>query len=181
MSTSRHESIFNKYPKYKDDLIRLYEREGKQLCDKIKTETKKFKKNKKIWKEKVNKWFFNTATLESLVLNRSLRGLKYKLKPLKDNEPDYKLLKNAFDSDGTEHNLLKKCKIKDLKIHKIVSTDNTEENEGNGEHLLLLHGTKGQNIQGILKEGFKPSTDGTYGTGVYMTNSFTIASGYGTC
>ena len=36
-------------------------------------------------------------------------------------------------------------------------------------NLMLFHGTKQKFTSGILKEGFKNSTNGWYGQGVYMT------------
>ena len=36
-------------------------------------------------------------------------------------------------------------------------------------------------MEGILKTGFKPSVEGSYGPGVYLTNNFDYAYSYGNC
>ena len=61
--------------------------------------------------------------------------------------------------------------------------DNSENKSNNidGSSLLLLHGTEGKNVKGILKEGFKPSRKGALDSGVYLTNHFSLARGYGNC
>ena len=45
----------------------------------------------------------------------------------------------------------------------------------------MLHGTHGPNVEGILKEDFRPSQAGAFGPGIYLTNSFQMAFKYGSC
>ena len=64
-----------------------------------------------------------------------------------------------------------------MKIYRVVSNDNTQPSDSS--KVLWLHGTEAPNVEGILKTGFKPSKKGSYGAGVYMTDSFSYASNYG--
>ena len=41
-----------------------------------------------------------------------------------------------------------------------------------------MHGTKAENVMGILQEGFMPSRSGRYGPGVYLTNDCLFAAAY---
>ena len=113
-----------------------------------------------------------------------LPGFKYKLELLKNNDPDYKLLENSikfddnFETENSRYQLDIRNKIKDLKIYRVVSNDNIAKESSDSNQILLLHGTKAQNVEGILKTGFNPSKNGSYGPGVYLTNSFDYAYNY---
>ena len=108
------------------------------------------------------------------------------------HDSDYKLLKQSLDLDSETNTFsgtaLKKHRgLKDkntvYKMYRVrTAVDVVAQSEtSNNSNILLLHGTRGQNIEGILKEGFKPSQDGRFGPGVYLTNSFRMASRYGNC
>ena len=116
-----------------------------------------------------------------------LPGFKYKLELLKTNDPDYKLLEKSikfddnFETENSRYQLDIRNKIKDLKIYRVVSNDNIAKESSDSNQILLLHGTKAQNVEGILKTGFNPSQKGSYGPGVYLTNSFRYAYSYSEC
>ena len=68
-------------------------------------------------------------------------------------------------------------------IYKVKPADYSVKKSGNthGSNLLLLHGTKGKNVEVILKEGLKPYRKGALSSGVYLTNNFSLARDYGNC
>ena len=43
---------------------------------------------------------------------------------------------------------------------------------------MLFHGTSATNAVGIIRNGFRPSTSGSFGPGVYLTASPTVAARY---
>ena len=55
-------------------------------------------------------------------------------------------------------------------MYRVNPTDATENETKTSKKLklLLLHGTKGSNVAGILKVGFKPSKIGTFGPGEFI-------------
>ena len=114
--------------------------------------------------------------------NSVLSGFKYKLELLKTNDPDYELLENSIKFDdnfeNSRYQLDIRNKIKGLKIYRVVSNDIIAKESRDSNQILLLHGTKAQNVEGILKTGFNPSKKGSYGPGVYLTNSFDYAYNY---
>ena len=110
-----------------------------------------------------------------------LHGFKYKLELLKNNDPDYKLLESSinFSDELTDKNFIHQLdlrqKTKGLRIYRVVSNDNISTLSSDSNQILLLHGTKAQNVEGVLKTGFNPSQKGSYGPGMYLTNSFDYA------
>ena len=118
-------------------------------------------------------------------------GFKYKLKPLKNDDADYKLLESSIrSSDKLEKDYQTTSDInrpdanrksRALKIYRVVSTDGLSEgsNASDYSQLLLLHGTQARNVEGILKTGFEPSRDGRLGAGVYLTDSIDFAQTFG--
>ena len=113
-----------------------------------------------------------------------LPGFKYKLELLKTNDADYELLESSinFGDELTDksfkHQLDLRLKAKGLKIYRVVPNNNISIEPSDSNQILLLHGTKAQNVEGILKTGFNPSKNGSYGPGVYLTNSFDYAYNY---
>ena len=114
-----------------------------------------------------------------------LPSFKYKLKLLKNIDPDYKLIESSinFNNDITtnknyRYQLDVRRKTNGLKIYRVLSNDIISTRSSDCDQILLLHGTKAQNVEGILKTGFKPSQTGSYGPGVYLTNSFDYAYNY---
>ena len=45
---------------------------------------------------------------------------------------------------------------------------------------MLFHGTSACNAMGIIEGGYKPSTKGSFGAGVYLTSSSTVAASFST-
>ena len=160
----------------KSKLNNLCNEEKQRINGEIDKTMKQFENEKENIVSEVPKMFYNAPKFN----NPSLADFKYKLVLLNDKDLDCIFMKKTIDS------AIERCfDSKDivLKIHKVVSTDNTvtESETLNCSNLLLLHGTKGQNVEGILKEGFKPSEIGSRGPGIYLTNSFQIAARYGKC
>ena len=92
----------------------------------------------------------------------------YSLEEMLSTNDDYIQIKKCFDNtmlngDGAEIS----------KIYRVTKKPSLREQKSN--HLLLFHGTTRINAIGILKEGFKASTQGIHGPGVYMTASSTCA------
>ena len=114
----------------------------------------------------------------------ALPGFKYKLELLKTNDADYEFLESSIKSnENFSTKILKyllkiKHKTEGLKIYRVVSNDKNLKESSDSNQILLLHGTKAQNVKGILKTGFNPSKNGSYGPGVYITNSFSYAYDY---
>ena len=91
-----------------------------------------------------------------------LPGFKYKLELLENNDPDYKLLERSinFSDESTDnfiHQLDLQQKSEGLKIYRVVTNDKISTRSSDSDQILLLHGTKAQNVEGILKTGFIPS------------------------
>ena len=92
----------------------------------------------------------------------------YVLEVMESTNDDYILIKKCFDeiiSDGHVPKL--------SKIYRVGKRGET--NEQKSDNLMLFHGTTRVNAVGILEEGFKPSTRGKHGPGVYLTESASCA------
>ena len=163
------------YPSHQSSLIKCFETEEKNLRDDIARLQSEFCKTKEEIKRKIKELLVNKVDKLSGVVNHQL---KYKIKPLVENHKDYQLLKKAITEDDLDFYYEENRKIK---IHRVVPTDLSSNKTciSESSNTLLLHGTKTSNIEGILKIGFKPSTMGSYGPGVYLTDSYSLASVYG--
>ena len=96
-------------------------------------------------------------------------NFNYKVVQLDENSQEYTTIKQAFpEKENTVFTIYK------------VSQQIANQSD-NVSCALLLHGTKGPLLEGILKEGFKPSRDGSKGSGVYLTNDYETAGFYGSC
>ena len=60
------------------------------------------------------------------------------------------------------HQLYIRNKTKGLKISRVVSNNTISSKSSGSDQILLLHGTKAQNVEGFLKTGFNPSKRGSY-------------------
>ena len=161
------------YPNCRSFLQSIVEKE-KDKMNLVRDETvKMFEKAKELCE-------YDVANFKKSVLP----GFKYKLELLKNNDPDYELLKDSIgfnDNSTTMNARLRfelKQKTKALKIYRIVPNETFSIKSSNSDQILLLHGTKAQNVEGILKTGFDPSQKGSHGPGVYLTNSFSYAYDY---
>ena len=126
-----------------------------------------------------------------------LSGSKYKLDLLNKEDADYKLLKSTFSLNDPECTPITKeimnqltggkinveDKTRALKIYRVTDKTPTESNDSTSfmtsQNVLLLHGTKASNVEGILMTGFDPSRKGSHGPGLYLTDSFSFALQYG--
>ena len=159
------EEFLKNNPNYKAFLTNYIEKEKAEIYYEVGTAKKeelieKFKK------------LYNVATFKKSVLPK----FKYKLELLKNDNSDLKLLKESLSL-----NELYDWKTNNtVTLYRVISTDNcsTESKNSHYTQYLLLHGTKPPNVEGILKTGFKPSEKGSYGPGVYITNSIKCAYGY---
>ena len=99
----------------------------------------------------------------------------YVLEVMESTNDDYILIKKCFDaimSDDQELTL--------SKIYRVAKRDNNDKSEQNSDNLMLFHGTIRKNAVGILEEGFKPSSGGKHGPGVYLTESPSCAAEFST-
>ena len=161
------------YPNCRSFLQSIVEKE-KDKMNLVRDETvKMFEKAKELCE-------YDVANFKKSVLP----GFKYKLELLKTNDLDCEFLENSIKSnDNFLTKILKyllgiKNKTEGLKIYSVVPNDNILTESSDSSQILLLHGTKAQNVEGILKTGFNPSKKGSYGPGVYLTNSFKYAYDY---
>ena len=169
------EDFLKSSPNCKDFLTDLIEK--KEI--KMNEEMEKYKKEALV--EKAKEFIqYDTANFKT----SSSEGFKYKLELLNKDDSDYKLLESSFDTNHrAPHNMLYSirhemtaCKSDEneriLNIFRVVPIDKTlkESNTSSCSNILLLHGTKAPNVEGILRTGFKPSQ--TYGPGVYLTDDF---------
>ena len=166
--------FIEKFSGCQSTLRNLCNEEKERISREIEHETNQFEKEKENLVSEAKEIFHNTLKFKGSNLPES----KYKLVLLTTTDVDFIFLKEAIDS-GLESII----NIEDivLKIHRVVSTDNTETECKNLTGSNLLHGTNGQNVEGILKEGFNPSQSGRKGSGIYLTNSFEMAAFYGKC
>ena len=176
----------------KNILRNLCNKEIERTNKEIELIRKEFEKTKEKFVEEANELFeHNTLNFE-----RTIPNFKYKLELLKSDDLDYKVIKdsvgldslpdffadylgNKYDQpeDKTEDERVV-FKIFRIKLNKNVLN---EPELSKDSSLLLLHGTKGKRVEGILREGFKPSGCGKYGPGIYLTDSFEKAFEYGEC
>ena len=68
--------------------------------------------------------------------------------------------------------------LKHAKIYKIKSYVESSDPDCKLGNCVLFHGTSRKNSRKILKEGYKNSTGGYFGRGVYMTESIDYAAHY---
>ena len=83
---------------------------------------------------------------------------------MESSNDDYKLIKRSF-----EDAMFKKYDVETHKIYRV--RERHETNEKKSDNMLLFHGTNIDGVVGILDEGFKQSTRGNFGPGVYLSAS----------
>ena len=182
---SNNKKLYELIKRYGYSSRNLSNEEKDKISKEIENAAKDFDEIKKdLIKEASELFEYNTSNFK-----QSSEGLKYQLELLKKNEPDYNLLKESLDLDSKtdtfsetlfKNDLDLKNKNIVIKIYRVRTTADVvaQSQTSNNSCLLLLHGTRGQNIEGILKEGFRPSQSGKFGPGVYLTNSSRIAFRY---
>ena len=114
---------------------------------------------------------------------KDFSGFKYKAELLQNDDPDHKTLREALGLDSEIVSSAGLQNVAGFKIYRVKASGDevSKPKISDDRNILLLHGTEISNIEGILKEGLKPSQRGKHGPGVYSTNSVTTASNFGTC
>ena len=163
---SKLEEFLKNNPSYKSFFCDYMEQQKTKINKKVGTD----KKEEII--EKFEK-LYNVAGFKKFFLPE----FKFKLELLKKENSDFKLLEESLSLNE----IYDWKTINTVNIYRVISNDNTstESKTSNSSQILLLHGTKAPNVEGILKTGFKPSEKGFYGPGVYLTDSVNIAYDYG--
>ena len=187
-SEEKLDEFIKKYSGPQDILLNLCKNEKDRTTEEIELINKEFEKTKEYLVKEANELFkHKTFNFES-----SISNFKYKVEPLGIDEPDYKVLKNSVGLDclpdvfadqlGENYKQSKDKKVA-FKIFRVTLNNNVlkESEDSKDSSLLLLHGTNGKNVEGILKEGFRPSRSGLYGPRVYLTDSFKYAFEHGIC
>ena len=102
------------------------------------------------------------------------KGFKYDLQKLDSKLDEFLLVKKFFNitikkSVHVYKDNIYSHQLKDFEIHKVM-TDSKPARGVNekSNNLMLFHGTDEKGANGILKEGFKNSSFGRFGQGVYM-------------
>ena len=164
------EAFLKRYPDIEKSIEDIFNSEEKKLQSRLTVERAEYDYQKGHLIEDIMKQV-DFLILKGAVDFKVLPGYKYRLGQLEKDDLDFKLIKGSLDLNETD---------KTLNIFRIVSNQNNidESDISDPSKLLLLHGTPGGNVNGILKEGFKPSERGSYGPGVYMTNSLNMAARY---
>ena len=101
------------------------------------------------------------------------RNSQYFVKQIESTHDDYKLIRKSF-----EDTMLGSCTVETHKIFRVVERNSDERSEQKNRNMLLFHGTNLDGVVGILQEGFRPSTAGHCGPGVYLTASSNVAAGF---
>ena len=179
------EEFLKKNPNFKDFLRGYIEKEEEQIKKKLEEEKVELSENVK---SNFKKHFdYDVENFKK----QSLPGFKYQLELLEKSDRDFKLLKKSLNMNKNNSSLplakLKRPKLhlkgrnQNLKIYRVIPTDSTvtESSTSSSSKVLLLHGTKAPNVEGILKIGFKPSEKGRYGPGLYLIDSIDYAYNYG--
>ena len=179
---SKLEKFLKGNPEYKDFFDEIIEKEKEAIHKDVDHELKE----KLIQKSKA----FVDYDVENFK-KPSCCDFKYKLELLENSDNDFQVLEKALKPKETEcllHNhadktksLHSKVETKKLNVYRVIPTELKAKESGSScfSKLLLLHGTKARNVEGILKTGFEPSQNGKYGPGVYLTDSIDCAYEYG--
>ena len=111
-------------------------------------------------------------------------SFKYNLEKLDSTSDEFILVKQFFDttkiikkSDSTKASE-SRTPAANLQIYKVNENNLIEPTEEKRNNLMLFHGTNRKGAVGILKEGFRNSTEGWFGQGIYMTDCSRIALMY---
>ena len=100
---------------------------------------------------------------------------KYVCTKLNPKSTKFKFLKENFDTtlSGTNRH-----GFTNFQIFKLNETNPNKVVNEKKKNLMLFHGTNKKGAMGILKKGFKNSSKGWFGKGVYMTDCSNFAFGY---
>ena len=174
-SNEKHlDQLITQFPGPQNFLRQLCEEEKRKTKDEIINIVDRYKARKNDLVQRAVK----LLEYDTLAFKKHLPNSKHELQLLKNNDPDYDLLKRSLGLNS-EAKELKNYSNKNIALSIYRVKSNVESCVC--PSLLLLHGTKGYNVKGILKEGLRPSSSGSHGPGIYLTNSFEIAHHYGQC
>ena len=107
------------------------------------------------------------------MVGKYARNSKYFVGEMESTDYDYKLIKKSVKDSVFGH-----YKVDIHKIYRVIERGSDETSQQKSDNLLLFHGTTRKNAVGILEKGFKASTGGLYGPGVYLTASSNVALSY---
>ena len=181
---SKVEEFLRRYPYHKTFLNNLIKKDEHKMNEELEED------NKEEIVEKAKNFFeFDIEDLKKSFSD----GFKYKLEFLNNDNSDYKVIQSSIKSIGksldnvsdrlSSSNSDKKENTEVSRIFRVIPNNKAliKSKTSSCSKVLLLHGTKAPNVEGILKTGFKPSQKGLYGPGVYLTDSLNYACGYGEC
>ena len=111
--------------------------------------------------------------------NNTEKAYKYKWEKLDCDSVEHKIVKDFYDTTTfTSIRSLPDLPPVYYNVYKIVESNPTKNFKEKQNNLMLFHGTSSKGVKGILTEGFKNSTKGWFGKGVYMTDCSYIARSY---
>lgn len=116
---------------------------------------------------------YRQATMNPL--DYAYGALRVSINPLAPDSSERKCLQRYIDNT---------CTDEDVVVHQIFSLDNGRPSSAIPNKRLLFHGSKNENVLGILKHGLliappvAPMTGWMYGKGVYFADRFSKAFGY---
>lgn len=149
-----------------------------------------FKKKKNIFEsnhekkiEDLNKFkdfILKESTRQISIHNKTIEDKKNKsLTKLEKDHKDYKIIQKLLHLEDF------KVRYKDIKVkaktynYQIFKICAKKTDDSGSKKIVLLHGTKLNLVESIIKSGLKASKTGVYGAGVYLTNGYDYAADYG--
>ena len=161
----------------------------REVCNKEKDKVRKEAENYEYESEKMKEHLLEEAKqmLEQNNTNfkksKDFSKFKYKVELLQNDDSDHKTLRDALGLGSKTVSSAGLQDVVDFKLYRVKASGDevSESKTSDDQNILLLHGTEVSNVEGILKEGLKPSLKGKHGSGVYSTNSIETASEFGEC
>ena len=120
----------------------------------------------------------------NILTNKTEKSYKYKCEKLDCDSVEYKIVKDFYDKTTVSKKLSSRYlqiypqPTDGFNVYKIIESNKTKMFKEKRNNLMLFHGTNSKGVEGILTEGFKNSTKGWFGKGVYMTDCSSIARSY---
>ena len=115
-------------------------------------------------------------------IKTDIKTCKYKRDELSCDSDEHNFVKNFYETNilaqGSAPNNRQVVSPDNIKVYKISENYPTATSDAKRNNLMLFHGTKETNVDGILNKGFINSERGSFGQGVYMTESSSTASDY---
>ena len=116
----------------------------------------------------------------NILTNNTEKGYQYKCEKLDCDSVEHKIVKDFFDITTTTSTSYRQkfLEIASFDVYKIIESNPTKMLKEKRNNLMLFQGTNSKGVEGILTEGFKNSTKGWFGKGVYMTDYSYTANSY---